>query len=111
MLTYIFTSKQRQIFSDSESLPKLVNNHWRKILFNPFYASMSIRIDAMERWLSERKIYHFELDNYSVVSRNETRFNGLICGVLALLYLGSEKLTEVDVFRQKYMSTNPLDRN
>lgn len=111
MLTYIFTSQEKNIFSDSESLPRLVNNYWHKILFNPFYASMDVKIETMNRWLSDSKIYHFDLDNYSVVSRNKTRFNFLVSCTLALLYLGVERLAEIDTFRQKYMSTDPLDWN
>ena len=111
MLTYIFTSQERKIFSDSESLPRFVNKHWHTILYNPFYGSMGIKINIMERWLKENKIYHFDLDNYSVVSRNERRFNFWVSCALALLYLGVERLAEIDTFRQKYMSINSLDRN
>ena len=111
MLTYIFTSQERKIFSDSESLPRFVNKHWHTILYNPFYGSMGIKINIMERWLKENKIYHFDLDNYSVVSRNNRRFNFLVSCSLALLYLGFERLPEIDNFRQKFISTDSLDLN
>ncbi|MEL4895484.1 hypothetical protein [Crocosphaera sp. Alani8] len=110
-LTYIFTSEQRQIFSDCEHLPITVNRQWHKILNIPFYATMANRISAMTKWLEQEAIYHFEIDNYVVISRNESKFYGLVCGVLSLLGLGIQRLTEVDEFREKYRTKKASDRN